>query len=54
MYVTFLYGTLDFCKDFILCGIDEVHVIMKVTFFETHMVDVRRKSVCLWCNCEVS
>ena len=45
MYVTFLCGTLDFCEDFILCGIDEVHVIMKVTFFETHMMDFRHKPV---------
>jgi len=30
-------------KDFILCEIDEVHLILEDTFFETHVVDVRRK-----------
>ena len=26
-----------------------MHVIVKVTFFETHMIDVRPKPVCLRC-----
>ena len=43
MHVTFLCGILDFCEDFILCGIDVVHVIMKVVFFEFHIMDVWRK-----------
>ena len=42
---------MDFCEDFTLCEIDEVHVILKVTFFETHMMDVRHKLVRLWCIC---
>ena len=38
-----------FVKDFTLSETNEVHVIVKVTFFETHMVDVRRKPMCLRC-----
>jgi hypothetical protein len=30
-------------NDFTLCKIDKVHLIVEDTFFETHMVDVRRK-----------
>ena len=33
---------------------DEVPFILKVIFFETHMVDVRRKPVCLRCVYDVS
>ena len=33
------------CKDFTLCEMDEVHLILEGTFFETHMVDVRCKPV---------
>ena len=53
MYVTFQCGTLNFCQDFTLHEINEVHVIVKVTFFETHMIDVRCKPVSLWCICDV-
>ena len=26
-----------------------MHVIVKVAFFKTHMIDVKSKLVCLWC-----
>ena len=32
-------------KDFTLCEIEEVHLILEETFFKSHMVDVRRKPV---------
>ena len=32
-------------RDFTICEIDEVHLIVEDTFFETHTVDVRHKSV---------
>jgi hypothetical protein len=34
---------MGICGDFTLCEIGEVHLILEDTFFETHMVDVRRK-----------
>jgi hypothetical protein len=36
-------------EDFTLCEMDEVHLILGDTFVETHMVDVRHKSMRLWC-----
>ena len=36
-------------SDFILCKIDEMPLVLEGTFFETHTVDVRRKSGRLWC-----
>jgi hypothetical protein len=49
MHVTFQCGTLDFCQNFTPSEIDEMHVIVKAAFFETHMIDVRCKPVCLRC-----
>ena len=34
MHITFLYGIFDFCEDFTLCEIVEVHVILKVIFLK--------------------
>ena len=36
---------IGMCRIFTLCKMDEVHLILKYTFFETHKVDVRRKPV---------
>ena len=44
---------MDFCQDISLCEIIEEHVIVKVTFLETHMVDVRHETVRLWRVCDV-
>jgi hypothetical protein len=33
------------CRDFTLCEIDEVHLILEDTFFKPHMIDVRRNPV---------
>ena len=40
MHITLECGTLDFCEDFKLFEIDEVYIIINVTFFEIHMVYV--------------
>ena len=53
MYVTFLCMKLVFYENILLCKIDEVHVILKVTFYEIHMVDVGHKLMCLQCACDV-
>ena len=36
-------------EHFTLCGLSEVHLTLENIFFDTHMVDVRHKPVCLWC-----
>jgi hypothetical protein len=43
----FIIWDIGICKDFTLCEIDEVPLILEDTFFESDMVDVRRKKVCL-------
>jgi hypothetical protein len=44
-------GTLEFTKNFTLCEMDEVDLILGDTFFETHTVDVRRKPIRLVVCC---
>ena len=53
MLVTFQCRILGFWQDFTQCEINEVHDIVKVTFFETHMIDMRCKLVSLRRICDV-
>jgi hypothetical protein len=43
--VNLKYGILEFTKNFTLCEMDEVDLILGDTFFEIHTVDVRRKPI---------
>ena len=42
---TLKYGTFEFVKSFILCKMDEVDLNLRVIFFETQTLDVKRKSI---------
>ena len=45
LHVNVKSGALEFVESFTLCEMDEVDLILRDTFFEAHIVDVRRKPV---------
>ena len=49
LHVTLKWETLEFVKNFTLCKMDKMNLILGDTFFETHMTNVRRMPVRLRC-----
>ena len=52
LHVNLKSGALEIVESFILCEINEMDLILKDTFFEVHIVDVRRKPVHLVVCCD--
>ena len=47
LHVNLKSEALEFVESFTLCEMDKVDLILGDTYFEAHIVDVRRKPVCL-------